>query len=131
MSGGHFDYEQYRINTIADSILDIIRENEDGYEDYPEGVFYDYGTDGKIKDKPDGWQRYTDDIIEKIKEGYRMCRIASIYAQRIDWLVSGDDGEKQFHSRLNEDLENIELEIKKLDERNWNIGKKKEDIEEL
>ena len=34
MSGGHFDYQQYRIDTIAKEILDIIRENGDGYEDY-------------------------------------------------------------------------------------------------
>lgn len=131
MSGGRFDYEQYRINTIADSILEIIRQNEDGYEDYPEGVFYEYSDEGKMKEKPEGWQRYTDEAIEKIKEGYRMCRVASAYAQRIDWLVSGDDDEGSFFSRLKDELEKIELEIKKLDERNWNIGKRKEDIEEL
>jgi hypothetical protein len=31
---------------------------------------------------------------------------ALIYAQRIDWLVSGDDGEDTFHARLAEDLKN-------------------------
>lgn len=131
MSGGHFDYEQYRIDTIADSILDIIRQNEDGYEDYPEGVFYDYGKDGKIKEKPESWQRYTNDIIEEFKEGYRLCLMAATYAQRIDWLVSGDDSEQCFHKRLKEDMEQIELKIRKLNEQNWNIGKRKEDTEEL
>ena len=31
-------------------------------------------------------------------------RAAAIYAQRIDWLVSGDDGEETFHQRLAEEL---------------------------
>jgi hypothetical protein len=31
--------------------------------------------------------------------------MAQIYTQRIDWLVSGDDGEDSFRERLKEDLE--------------------------
>ena len=33
---------------------------------------------------------------------------AAIYAQRIDWLVSGDDSEESFHARLKRDLKAIE-----------------------
>lgn len=32
---------------------------------------------------------------------------AYIYAQRIDWLLSGDDGEKSFHKRLKEELQQL------------------------
>lgn len=32
---------------------------------------------------------------------------AQVYAQRIDWLLSGDDGEDNFHLRLKEDLANL------------------------
>ena len=32
---------------------------------------------------------------------------AEIYAQRIDWLLSGDDGEESFHERLKEELEEL------------------------
>ena len=130
MSGGHFDYQQFRIDTIADEILDVIRENEEGYEDIPDGVFYDYGGEGKIKDKPEDWERYSDETIKEIKEGYRLCKIAFAYVHGIDWLVSGDNSEEFFHERLKNDLKKIELEIKELDERNWDIGKKKEEIEE-
>ena len=33
--------------------------------------------------------------------------IAEAYAQRVDWLVSGDDGEESFHERLKEDLDDL------------------------
>lgn len=32
---------------------------------------------------------------------------AEVYAQRIDWLLSGDDGEESFHERLKEDLDKL------------------------
>lgn len=129
MSGGHFDYQQYRIDAIADEILDVIRENEDGYV-YNDKISYGYDLNGEIKDKPEGWQRYSDEVLREIKEGYRICCMAFAYAHRIDWLVSGDDDEENFHNRLKDDLAKVELTIKHLGEVNWNIGKKKEDTEE-
>ena len=39
-------------------------------------------------------------------------KIAQVYVQRIDWLVSDDDGEDSFHSRLNKELSEIKGEIK-------------------
>ena len=84
MSGGHFDYDQYRIGYIADSIEDLIRDNKT--REYP----------------------YSDKIIAKFKKGVKVLRIAEIYAQRIDWLVSGDDGDESFMKRLAEDLGKLE-----------------------
>jgi len=34
-----------------------------------------------------------------------VLRKAAIYAQRIDWLLSGDDGEESFLERLKEELD--------------------------
>ena len=34
--------------------------------------------------------------------------MAAIYAQRIDWLLSGDDGEESFKRRLKEELDELE-----------------------
>lgn len=34
--------------------------------------------------------------------------MASIYAQRIDWLLSGDDSEDSFKKRLKENLDELE-----------------------
>ena len=52
----------------------------------------------------------TDETIETMKEAYRQIRIAEIYATRIDWMMSGDDGEDTLQERLNKDLETFEKE---------------------
>ena len=75
MSGGHFDYHQYRIREIAESVEDIIQN-----------------------------YKYPPEVLEKIKEGLDALKKAEIYTQRIDWLVSGDDGPETFLERLKEDL---------------------------
>ena len=89
MSGGHFDYNQYKIGYIADSIEQLIYDNNS--EELNE-----YG-DRKSRD-------YTEETISKFCTALRLLRRAEIYAQRIDWLVSCDDGEDTFHKRLALDL---------------------------
>ena len=49
-------------------------------------------------------------IAEEFKKGLIILRQAHIYTQRIDWLVSGDDGEESFITRLAEDLKELNLE---------------------
>jgi hypothetical protein len=77
MSGGHFSYSQYHIQSIADEIEGIIDENR-----------YDF----------------SDETINRFAEGLAILKMAYIYAQRIDWLLSGDDGEEYFHRRLVNDI---------------------------
>ena len=43
-----------------------------------------------------------------MKEGIEILKKAQIYAHRIDWLLSGDDGEESFLKRLEEDLNELE-----------------------
>jgi hypothetical protein len=38
----------------------------------------------------------------------KVLRVAAVYAQRIDWLLSGDDGEESFLKRLKEELGQLE-----------------------
>ena len=85
MSGGKFDYKQYSIDYIVDEIDQIIRTN-----------------------KEKEWYQYSDETINEFKKGIELLRKAAVYAQRIDWLVSGDDGEERFHQRLKEDLNQLE-----------------------
>ena len=95
MSGGHFDYDQYKIGQISDQVHHLILSNEDKTKDeygYPMGREYGPGT------------------IEKFKEGLKFLRLAEIYAQRIDWLISGDDGEDSFLERLEEELKGLKNE---------------------
>lgn len=102
MSGGHFDYMQYRIGDIADKIQDEINDNSVK----PDWVD-DEEWDGQI---------YSDETIAKFKEAVKVLRIAEVYAQRVDWLLSGDDGEENFHERLKEDLAKLAMMDKAMKE---------------
>jgi len=92
MSGGAFDYDQYRLGYIADSIEDRIRTNNE---------------------KPDYWwgdwngQVYPNEVIEEYKKAIAYLKIALCYAQRVDWILSGDDGNDSFLKRLQEELEKL------------------------
>jgi hypothetical protein len=81
MSGGHFDYNQYRIQNIADHIEQLVAAN----------------------DTEQGFQ-FSPEVVAQFRNAVSMLRIAQIYAQRVDWLVCGDDGEQQFLERLDSDL---------------------------
>jgi len=50
---------------------------------------------------------YSLETIQEFKNAIKALRVASVYAQRVDWLLSGDDGEKTFHSRLKADLKEL------------------------
>ena len=50
---------------------------------------------------------YSKETIKEFKKGLDILRKAYVYAQRIDWLLSADDGEESFHKRLKEDLDNL------------------------
>ena len=92
MSGGRFDYLQYRIEDISSEIEHLIKTNDSQEID-------DFGD--KIG------REYSPETIRKFKLAVFKLREAEIYAQRIDWLVSGDDGEDTFHKRLGDDLDKL------------------------
>jgi hypothetical protein len=48
---------------------------------------------------------FTNKSRKKMLKGLLALRKASIYAHRIDWLLSGDDSEDTFLKRLKEELE--------------------------
>jgi hypothetical protein len=104
VSGGFFEYDQYRITTIADSIQseldkqgkEIPREDrwhdEDWYKKYPDDRFY---------------SKLSEETQKEFQNAIKHLRIAAVYAQRIDWFLSGDDGEENFHKRLKEELDKL------------------------
>ena len=125
---------QYQFNNIADEILEEIRNSEKGCDGYSaingKYQYFGYDKDGKeILKKPKGWNRHRPETIKEFQEAYIKCREAGIYAQRIDWFVSGDDGEDSFHQRLKEDLDRLHVEIMELGAKNWYIGVEKPDDE--
>lgn len=91
MSGGHFDYEQYKISMIADEIQHVIERNHEKNE-------YGWSHD------------FSEETIQEFKNAVKCLRQAQIYAQRIDWLISGDDGEDNFHKRLQHELNELLLD---------------------
>lgn len=94
MSGGTFDYLQYRLQYV----IDRTQEEIDNNNIQPEWCSNGYW---------DGY-RWTDDTIAEFKKGIEFIQKAKIYMQRIDWLLAGDDGEETFHKRLKEDLKELE-----------------------
>jgi hypothetical protein len=108
MSGGAFDYNQYKIGYIADQIDEVIVKN--GLEKTPEELKNNWIDPEWYKKYPEDkfHYKYPDEVIEKMKEAVKALHIAQEYAQRVDWLLSGDDGEESFLSRLEENLKKIE-----------------------
>ena len=90
MSGGHFQYKQWEIGNIADEVEQLIIDN-DSEELNEYGDRKGYG--------------YSQETIDEFKNALTTLRLAHIYVQRIDWLVSGDDGEDSFHRRLKHDMD--------------------------
>lgn len=79
MSGGRFDYIQNKLEYYVEDLERIIAEN----------------------DESDCFHR---DTILEFKYCVYLMRKTAVYMQRVDWLVSGDDGEEYFHKRLTADL---------------------------
>ncbi len=87
MSGGHFDSKQHAIENIIEELREVISDNN---------IKDDYGYSND----------YSDKTIAEFKKGLEILKQAKVYTQRIDWLLSGDDGEDSFNERLKEDLNN-------------------------
>jgi hypothetical protein len=100
MSGGHFNYKQYEIGYIADEIEHLIETNNSEEKD-EWGDRKGYG--------------FTPETISRFEMAVLYLKLAQIYVQRIDWLVSADDGEDSFHARLEREL--IDL----VNQRNKNV----------
>ena len=75
MSGGYFNYDQYRL-------IDIINKLDEREQD-------------------EKFDPVTEDLIEDAKV---ITQLAKIFLQRVDWLLSGDDDESSFKERIQKDL---------------------------
>lgn len=51
-----------------------------------------------------------------MKQAYLQIRKAYVYAQRVDWMLSGDDGEDDLQTRLQEELDEVQQEF---DNKDW------------
>ena len=105
MSGGRFNYDQFRIKSIAEQIdeyLDEMGKEKDDVDSFGMRDFYD-------KYPEERYNPVESDIVqEKMREAIKSLKVAYIYAKRVDWYLSGDDGEESFLSRLEQELKDIE-----------------------
>lgn len=92
MSGGFFNHSQYNLAQISADI-----EDEIYYNDSEEVNEYN-------EKRGNG---FSEDTIQEFKLAVWYLKQAMVYTQRIDWLLSGDDGEETFHERLKKDLEKL------------------------
>lgn len=104
MSGGRFDFRQHHIREIWQDIefeLNIQGKERDKenlwsskefYEEFPEEKYYPV---------------YPVKVQEIMKEAVKCLKMAEIYTKRVDYYLSGDDGEQTLYRRLEEDLENL------------------------
>ena len=113
MSGDHFDYQQHHIRDIADSIEKYLNGREVGEDDidyYLKDPWLDDKEKRYLKEHKctiPNYYEYSKKTLTKMRQGLKIIRKAYIYAQRIDWLLSGDDGEESFHERLEEELNEL------------------------
>lgn len=82
MSGGHFDYIQWKIPVIAESIQEVIDNKglEDGYED---------------------------EVIAELKRGIFFLELAFAYSNNIDKFVSGNTTSDRFRELLQKDIDEV------------------------
>ena len=84
MSGGRFNYIQFNITEAADDI-------ETGLKIY---------------------ENLSDKTIDKFTQAIRVLKVAAIMLNRVDWFLSGDDGEETFHERWDKDFKKFQEENK-------------------
>jgi hypothetical protein len=81
MSGGHFDYIQYRIEDASEEIGFLIRDNnKKGTNEFGDPIY----------------RSFSDEVIEKFKSGKSLIDVCAKIVKEIDYLVSGDNGEESF-----------------------------------
>jgi hypothetical protein len=101
MSGGRFDYTQYHINTIADSIESELERQ--GKEKPKDELYFDKEY---LEKYPEEKYYYIHplEVQNEMRKAIKILRQASVYAQRVDWYLSGDDGDENFLKRLKAEL---------------------------
>jgi hypothetical protein len=99
VSGGRFEYIQHDLERVADEI-EVSANNE--FE-------------------------YSNETHNRFLEAVILLRRAAISVNRIDWLLSGDDGEETFHKRLCADLDKLRGPTQYcLDDEYWSNRKDRE-----
>ncbi len=110
MSGGHFDYKQYDIEYIADNIeQEVITSGKP----IPRNR-WEFWQLERFTEHPEEAVNYAypEPVLRRLEEAVYALKRAHIYAQRVDWFLSGDDGEESFEERLQKKLAELDSKSK-------------------
>jgi len=102
MSGGHYQYEQFRLNDIAESMKNDIHRLEYKIGESIDSESIDYTPEEYFIDWLEPYEK--DIIISKMKETILALEKTYNMVHRIDWFMSGDDGIESFQERWVEDV---------------------------
>ena len=61
-----------------------------------------------------GKNKWSNKTLKEFQKAIGYLKQAQLYSQRIEWLLSGDDGEESFHKRLAEELEELKQNSEKI-----------------
>ena len=86
MSGGHFEYQEYRVTDIAETIR---------------GEYIKYSTSGSNKDG-ESWEKLPDEILNEMKDLYQTLELAYKRVHNLDYFLSGDHGEDTYLELIKE-----------------------------
>lgn len=99
MSGGVFEYHEMYIKEIAACIRNIYVKQKDK-------KWVTWAQNEDMNFTP-----HTKEVLTVYKKAYKAMRIAHIYAKAVDYLEAGDYSDDVFLSKVNTQLENLNIEL--------------------
>ena len=109
MSGGSMDYAFVHINEAAAHIQRELANAElcqkRGRLFKASKYYLDNHPDVDYLKSPEA---FTDAVVKRLRDALACVRKAAIYAQRVEWLTSDDDGYESFCMRTDEELADCE-----------------------
>ena len=108
MSGGRWEYVQYRFTDVIDDLKSLIEKNgkeKTKQEMKDEGWIDPFWYDKYPEDRYH--YRYPDEVIDEFKKAVDIMSRAQVYMHRVDWLLCGDDGDESFINRLKDELDKL------------------------
>lgn len=105
MSGGYFEYKQFQVSELTEEMEEVLKKCDIEPDKIDE-------TDDRYRcDESGSLKEYVEDIPRfktEVEKAIYHLKMAHLYTQRIDWYLSGDDGENSFYERLAEELKKLE-----------------------
>ena len=98
MSGGYFEYNQYRIQYIIERLEEYMSKGDQSDPAWEKG------------------EELSNEVLDELNKGLKILKQAFVYANMIAKFLSCDIGNESFLQYLNEDLKELECADKKLTE---------------